>query len=214
MRGSCVTIGIADLLCCCRGHYLLALAASLRACCPLEQLQALSLPEPPSTARPAAAAEAAPGPDAQGAADGMQVDDGGSSKQQGQGPDAAVHQTPGAALHAPVVTFAAPTLGALPPSAGPRTGVHATPADALVAAAPAAGTWRLLPTPATQVWLARGCAICAFGLRFLGAALSPTPSFSQHFPTNHQQTASCHAGAAAAVGALPAASSPPGRRHC
>ena len=140
----------------CRGHFLLALAASLRACCPPEQLEALPAPEPPSTARPAAAGEAAAAPDAAGAADAMQ-EEGGSREQLGQGPEPAAHQTPGVALRVPVVTFAAPPTGALPPSAAPSTGAHATPADALAATGPTAGSWRVLPTPATQVRLAAVC---------------------------------------------------------
>lgn len=148
--GSCA---IAPL---CRGHYLLALAASLRSCCPLEQLQALPPPEPPSTVRPAEAAPAAA--DAEGAAEAMQLDgSGGSGEQAGQGPEPPAHQTPGAALRAPAVTFAAPATGALPRSAAPGTGAHATPAE-LAAAGAAAGSWRTLPTPATQVRLGVFCA--------------------------------------------------------
>jgi hypothetical protein len=155
-----------------RGHYLLALAASLRTCCPLEQLQALPLPEPPSTARPAAPAAAAVEPES--AADAMQLDEDGSSEQQERGLEPAAHQTPGAALRAPVVTFAAPPTGAPPPSAAPGTGAHATPADALAAGAPATGgVLRLLPTPATQARQQQSAHMLQLAARLDAATVEP-----------------------------------------
>ncbi|KAL4423906.1 hypothetical protein ABPG75_001207 [Micractinium tetrahymenae] len=109
-----------------RGHFLLALVACLRTCCPLEQLPGLGPPAPTPRLVPA--------PD-EGAstAVGMEVDASEAQHaQQGQ-------QTPGAAL---IAAHAAHAAGPL--SAAPASAVQATPAEAV-------GTARSLwPTPATH----------------------------------------------------------------
>ena len=136
----------------------MALVAGLRACCPLEQLQA-EQPADPSPAPASAVGTAARLAEARaqgGSAPAMaSLQEGGGGGEHHQQQEGSAQQTPGAALLAARSAGggAAPASGSAMPAP-----THATPAESAVAmAAPATvgGTaarrlWRALPTPATQ----------------------------------------------------------------
>jgi hypothetical protein len=132
-------------LCLCRGHFLMALVAALRASCPLEQLQAQTQPEPSPAPASAVAGQGLGGQ--AGGVSAMELD--GCAEQHPQQP-AAGQQTPGAAL----VSAAAAATAAKAAAFGGAPATGATPADVVGAATAMASAprslWRSLPTPATQ----------------------------------------------------------------